>query len=311
MDKRGVMNLYEVAFIVIAKGHAGGAVGFIADDNIKGGKVEFVLSAADHFNGMVGSKNNAHVCGIVAAGYFFRQPGRVGGSGVAQLMGKGLNNVVILFALFAHIAIRANGKAVQRHGAFLRPFRKSLRKQGKTGHQKKHAPAAPSHCLRNFKAGEGFASTAGHYELAAFCQRKLVCNGIHGLDLVGAQGLFGLQGRGCVWCIERPVYLAVFKVMKVDFADWGLLVAQGVFRVFAPVVGGANNDAVGKGLLAGCGKKAVYVLFLQTVVFCIQLALDCVKFARACCLRHKVNARIACVQPLFFGPIGIQPDIAV
>jgi len=51
--------------------------------------------------------------------------------------------------------------------------------------------------------------------------------------------------------------------------------------VFAPMIGGADNDAVSECFLARCGEKAVDVALLQTVVFVVELALDGVIFAGA------------------------------
>ena len=84
--------------------------------------------------------------------------------------------------------------------------------------------------------------------------------------------------------------------------------------MFAPIISGADDDAVRKYSFAGGCKKAVYILFLQPVVFCVQLALDSVVFVSACCLRDfcdKVNARIVRVYTLFPRPVGIEPYVAI
>lgn len=81
-----------------------------------------MLSAADYVYGMVGAEHDAHVLRIVAFAHFFRQPCRFGGGRVAQFVGKGLNSVIFLFALLAHIAIGTHGKAMQRNFAFLCPL---------------------------------------------------------------------------------------------------------------------------------------------------------------------------------------------
>ena len=60
---------------------------------------------------------------------------------------------------------------------------------------------------------------------------------------------------------SAPVDLAVFQVVQVDLADRRLLVAQRVLGVLAPVVGGADDDAVGEGLLARAVKKLSMSLF--------------------------------------------------
>ena len=58
-----------------------------------------------------------------------------------------------------------------------------------------------------------------------------------------------------------------------------MLIAQGIFGDFAPVIGGADNDPVCEGFFTGGRKKAVDVLFLNAIVVCVKLALNGVDFA--------------------------------
>ncbi len=129
-QKFGVVYFHEGAFIFAAKGCAGGAVGFVADNQIEVRQLVFVLRFADHINGVVGAEHHAHVAGVMALGHFHRQTFRFGGGGIAQFVGEGLHGVVIALALFlAHVAVGTHGKAVQRNVAFLRPFGEDLRQQ--------------------------------------------------------------------------------------------------------------------------------------------------------------------------------------
>ena len=98
--------------------------------------------------------------------------------------------------------------------------------------------------------------------------------------------------------------------MQVYLADGRLLIAQGVFSVFAPMIGGADNDAVSEYFLARCGKKAVDVTFLQAVVFVVELALDSVIFAGAG-FGDQINTGIAAIQALQFCPFAIRPNVTV
>ena len=86
-----------------------------------------LLCLADGVNGVIGAEYHAHVGAVMAFAHFLRQPGSIGGGGVAQLVGEGLHHVVVLLALFAHVAVRAHGKAVQGCSAFLRPLSQGLR----------------------------------------------------------------------------------------------------------------------------------------------------------------------------------------
>jgi hypothetical protein len=53
--------------------------------------------------------------------------------------------------------------------------------------------------------------------------------------------------------------------------------------VLTPVVGGADNDPLGKRLLAGSGKETVYVILLELIVLRVKLALDRMDFTRSLC----------------------------
>lgn len=115
---------------------------------------------------MVGGKNDAHVLGVMAFFHFFGEPLGIGGGGVTQLVGESFNDVIVLVALLSHFVIRANGKAVKRDAALLRPFREGLRKQVQTGDEKKDELVFTGDFLGDFEAGERLARAARHDEFA-------------------------------------------------------------------------------------------------------------------------------------------------
>ena len=118
------MHLDEVAFVVVTKGGARGAVGFVAHDEVKRGQAVFLLCCADGVDGVVGAEHHAHVRVVMALAHFLRQSCWVGRGWVAQLMH--LHFKIIAPLLLAHVAVRAHGKAVQRGCAFLRPLGQGL-----------------------------------------------------------------------------------------------------------------------------------------------------------------------------------------
>jgi len=131
-----------------------------------------------------------------------------------------------------------------------------------------------------------------------------------GVPLVGSQVLAGLEhgrGRGLV---AAPIDLALFQVGQGDPVDGRLLVLQGLFGVGAPVVGGADDQAVREGLLAGCREEAVDVSFLQPVVFRVELALHGMEFAGGG-PGHQIDPGVLRVDPLFARPVGVHPDVLV
>ena len=70
MDELRIVDLHEVAFLLIVEGCSGGAVGFIADDEIEVRHAVEVLSLADCLDGMVGGEDDGHVVRVVAFPHF-------------------------------------------------------------------------------------------------------------------------------------------------------------------------------------------------------------------------------------------------
>ena len=126
-----------------------------------------------------------------------------------------------------------------------------------------------------------------------------------------AQGLLFLQRNDGFGLELRPVDLAGFQIMQGDLADRRLLVNQCVLGIVRPMVGGADDDAMGKGLAAGCSKETVDVALLQAVVGSVELALDGVDLAGASDFGNKVDAVVLGGEAIGRRPFGPRPDLAV
>ncbi len=161
------MDAHEAAFVIFAKGGTGGAVGLVADHQIEVGQAVVMLGAADDVDGVVGGEHHAHAVIIVALEHFRREAIRLGGGRVAQLVGENLYGIILDLALLAHVAVRADGEAVQRGFAFLGPFGEGLRQQRETGHEEQHALAFAGQTLGDLQTGESLAGAAGHDQLAS------------------------------------------------------------------------------------------------------------------------------------------------
>ncbi len=162
------MDAHERAFVIFAKGGTRGAVCFVADHQVEGVQAVIMLGAADHVDGVVGGEHHTHVLGVVALGHLRCEPISLGGRRVAQLVSKHLYGVIFHLALLANVAVGADGEAVERGFAFLRPFGERLRQQRQAGHEEQHAFAFAGQALGNLQTGEGLARAAGHDQLAAF-----------------------------------------------------------------------------------------------------------------------------------------------
>ena len=310
-DVVAIMNAHEVAFVIVAKGGAGSAVRFVADHQIKSGQAMVCLGTADHVDGVIGGEHHAHVLGIVALEHFHREAIRLGGGRITQLVSEHLNRVILCLALLAYVAVGADGKAVERRCAFLRPLGKGLRQQRQAGHQEQYALALASQLLSDLQAGEGLASATSHNQLATLGVLEAGRHGVQCRLLVIAQLLARLKHHRLVGLVFGPVDLAVFQSLQVDLADRRLLALQGVLGVLTPVVGGGHDDAVRERRLARGSEETVDVLFLDFVVLGVQLALNRVVLAGALGARHQVDTCVLAAEALLLGPLCVHPHLVV
>lgn len=203
------MNAHEGAFVIIFKGRASSAVGFVADDQVKCCQAVLMLSTADHVDGVVGGEHHAHMFGIMTLEHFRREAICLGGGWVAEFVGEDLRGILISLTFLAYIAVGAYGEAVEQSFAFLCPFGKSLRQQRQTGHQEQHTLALAGLLFGNLQAGEGFAGTAGHDQLASLGIFKTGCYGIQCGLLMITQLLARLERNRMLGLVFGPVDLAV------------------------------------------------------------------------------------------------------
>lgn len=310
-EEVGVVDADEVAFGLVVEGGAGGAVGFVADDEVEGGEAVEVLGFAEDLDGVVGGEDHAHVAGIVALLHLGGEAFGVGGGGIAEFVHEGGDHVFVAFALFADFVVGADGEGVEGGGTFLGPFGEGLGEEGEAGDEKDDAFAGSGEFFGDFEGGEGFASAAGHDEFAAVGGFEAAEDGVFGGGLVGTEGFLCFEdGRGA-GLEAGPVDLAVFEVVEIDFGDGRLLSGEGLLGVVGPGGGGGDDDAMGEGFLTGGGEEAVDVAFLDAVVFGVEFALDSVGFGGAAGTGNEVDAGVFGGEAVFAGPVGVGPDLFV
>lgn len=311
-NEGGVVDFDEGGFVLVVEGGAGGAVGFVADDEVEVGQAVLFLRGADDLDGVVGGEDDGEVGGVVAFAHLVREVAGVGGGRVAQLVGEGLDGVVVgLFALFADLGVGADGEAVERDGGFLRPLGQRLGKEGEAGDEEEDAPALAGDVFGDLEGGEGLAGAASHDEFATVGLGETGEDIGDGLGLVRAKGFPGLQLDGLRRPVTRPVDAAVFEVVQVDARDGRLLADEGLRGVVGPVERRGDDDAVREGLLAGGGEEAVDVLFADLVIGVVELALDGVELVGVAGLGDEVDAGVLGDEVLGFRPIGVGPNIRV
>ena len=283
-DEPGVVDFYEVAFLVVLEDGSGGAVGFIADDEIEVSHAVKELGAADAIDGMVGGEDDGHVVGVVAFRHLVGEALGISGGGVLQLVGVGFDDVLVdgaLAALFPDLCIGADGEGSERDCALLCPLGEALGKEVQAGDEEEDAFARTGDVFGDLERGEGFPGAAGHDELASVGGLEAEVDVGLGALLVLAEGFLFFKRGGFAGGIFSPGDLAVFEVEEGNLAYWRGLAFQGVLGVFAPIIGGGNDDAVGEWLFPGGGEEAVDVGFLDPVVLGVALALDGVEFVGA------------------------------
>ena len=97
--------------------------------------------------------------------FFHSEALGIGGGGVAEFVGEGLDDVFVFVAFFPDFHIGADGEGMERGGAFLGPLGEGLGKQVQAGDE--DALVLVGDFLGDLEAGEGLAGAAGHDELAA------------------------------------------------------------------------------------------------------------------------------------------------
>ena len=321
LNKGIVMHLHKGGIFRVLQGDAGGAVGLVADNQIKG-PLNGLLRFRNDGYGLVGGKDDQQTVRMK----FFRQPElthdvvHIGGRGKGQI---GNAVAVLIFVLFASafadfgIGADADGEDVCRR--FRRPFPQGLTHQRNGRSQKQHKPPAAGLVLRNLQGGEGLARAAGHDQLAAIPGLEMLVKGGYGRLLMRARLLAFLPGlRAADALFQRgPVHGRVFQIGKADALYRRFLMADGVFRLAAPFVGGGYPEPERKGgrlllvvdeLLAGRGQKAVHGGLVYGGCFCIALALDGPEISLHG-LRHQIDARILAAEVLLVREFLPEPDM--
>lgn len=257
---------------------------------------------------------------------FFRQPElthdviHIGGRGKGQIGNAVAVLILVLFAsAFADFGIGADADGENVRRCFRRPFPQGLTHQRNGGSQKQHKPLSAGFVLRNFQGSEGFARTAGHDQLAAIPGLEMLVKGGYGRLLMRARLLAFLPGLCAADALFQrgPVHGRVFQIGKADALYRRFLMADGVFRLAAPFVGGGYPEPERKGgrlllvvdkLLAGRGQKAVHGWLVYAGCFRIALALNGPEISLHG-LRNQINARILAAEVLLVRKFPPEPDM--
>lgn len=104
--------------------------------------------------------------------------------------------------------------------------------------------------------------------------------------------------------------------MEIDLVNRRLLFFECILGVFAPIIGGGDNDALSKGLASGGGEEAVDVGLSHAIIWRVAFALDGVVFLGAMGPGNEVDTGILSGYAElrgsdFPGPISKEPYFAV
>ena len=260
-EEFGVMDLNEVTFLFVIEGGPGGAVGFVADNQIEVIKPVLMLGAANDIEGMVGREDDTHVPGVMTFRHFAGETLGISGGRVAKFMRQCLDDILVFVSLLTDCGIGANGEGMERRFALLGPLGEDLGKERETWNEKENAPPWPCISLGNLERGEGLTGAASHDELATVGSLEAEEGIVDGGLLMCTRVELGFENRLFVRLEFLPVDLTLLKIVEVDFVDRRGLVVQRVLGIVRPVIGRGDNDSLSEWLLAGGGEEAVDVLF--------------------------------------------------
>ena len=315
------MYLYKGGILRVLQRDAGGSVGLVTDDQIKG-PLKGLLRFRNDVNGLVGGEDNQQAVRMK----LFRQPElthdviHIGGRGKGQIGDAVPVLIIVLFpSAFADVGIGADADGENVCRRFRRPFPQGLTHQRNGGSQKQHKPPAAGFVLRNFQGSEGLARATGHDQLAAIPGLEMLVKGGYGRLLMRARLLAFLPGLCAADTLFQrgPVHGRAFQIGKADAPYRRFLMADGVFRLAAPFVGGGYPEPERKGgrlllvvdkPLAGRGQKAVHGGLVYAGCFRIALALNGPEIPLDG-LGNQINACILAAEVPFVRKFPPEPDM--
>ena len=304
-DERGVVHLHEVALVLVVERRARRAVRLVAHDEIERGQAVLVLRVVHDVDRVVRREHHGHVVGRVLGLHLPRQARAARRRRVGELVHERLHDVVVLLALLADVAVRADREAPERRRALLRPLRQRLRQEREARQEEEHALARARDALGDLQAGERLARAARHDELAAVVLREALRHLPERDLLVRPERLLRADGGRFLRREARPVDDAPLERREVDLRHRRLLVAQRLLGVLAPVARGRDDEAPREGLLARRREKAVDVRLRDAMARRVVLALDGVHLA---CrgLGDEVDAGVARVEAALARPDRVR-----
>ena len=160
----------------------------------------------------------------------------------------------------------------------------------------------------NLQGGEGFAGAAGHDEFAAVGGFETVQNVADGDGLIFTRFLLRAKTE-VLRALEaelRPVNGAGFEVVNGEAIDGLGLVRDGVVGVFAPAIGGGNDDAGREQRMAEGGEIGINVFLREGVLRQIEFTLDATEFPGGAFFRDEIYADVTDLA--FLRPVVEEPN---
>ena len=287
-----VVDPDEVRLVRVGEGDAGGAVGLVADDEVKGGHA-LGLRAGDDVDRVVGGEHDGELVVLGALGDLPREDLGVGGGGIDQVV----DQQVLRGVRLADLHVRAHGIRTEGQLGLLLPLAQALVEELDRGDEEQHRGrlglAAGRELLGDLERGEGLAGAARHDQLAAVARRQTLPDGLAGLALVRQERLLASRRKDRLRPRPVdlvPVDLGLHQVADADPHHRDGEVVELALDGRAPLLGRGDDDPAGEPLLARGTEEGVDVLLGHVVLGVVELALHRAPAARGDVLRDDVDA---------------------
>ena len=295
-----VVDAGERGRLLARQGHARGAVGLVADDQVEGRQAVLALGVDQHLDGVVGREDHRHPLGALRARLPRQGPG-VGGRREGQLMALQLDRVA---ADLAHLRVGAHREGPDRLLGLVGPSGDRLRHQRQGGHHQQRPAACARHALGDEQAGKGLPRAAGHDQLAPVRGLQALEHVLHGLVLVGPGAHLPAMADMARADELGPFDGACLQGVQPDVLHRRVLAAQGVLR--RPVQPGAGLDqhAPDKALLGRFDQELVDLGARDLPIERMELALHRAPAGPVGHVRDQVDAHVLARAALVGRPLG-------
>ena len=202
-DEVIIVNLDEVALVLLSYFDSRGAVGFVADHKVESAKLAVGLlqkeglRGGDDLDALIGGKDHGEPL-VGATGVKLSDNGiDVGGSRQREVHGGVVEFVarIATFDFARSSAVRTDADGFDGRFGISHPVVERLSQEGDAGHEEEHQAFALEFLFDEFERGESFARATRHNEFTAVVVLEVQMCCFEGFSLMRSELLFSSQSR--------------------------------------------------------------------------------------------------------------------